>query len=207
MSDFENLTLKQIRDFGDKVGGEERGKRFLSGELVLVERNEVNRRWIKIDDTTIAVDLESSPKLPSKDFEVESHVGIGGAIVQKRDDGLYVDNLKVILHLSERQQGGKHLKGYELREELTGKPVLNANVLDALYENPYLIPESWKKDENGKIRYIFFWGTIFRHRVGSLNVRYLDFSGRWQWDWHWLGHDWRSDYPAAVLAGPSVPVP
>ena len=38
MSDFENLSLAQIRDLGDKVGSSERAKRFLSGELVLVER-------------------------------------------------------------------------------------------------------------------------------------------------------------------------
>ena len=38
MSDFETLTLKQNRDLGDKIGSAERAKRFMSGELVLVER-------------------------------------------------------------------------------------------------------------------------------------------------------------------------
>ena len=40
MSDFENLSLKQLRDLGDKVGSEQRAKRFMSGELLLVERTD-----------------------------------------------------------------------------------------------------------------------------------------------------------------------
>ncbi|MDO8715239.1 MAG: hypothetical protein Q7J73_00245 [Dehalococcoidales bacterium] len=39
MSDFETLTGKQVRDLGDKIGGAERAKRFMSGELVLAERS------------------------------------------------------------------------------------------------------------------------------------------------------------------------
>lgn len=37
MSDF-NLSYQQIGDFGNKMGGDARIKRFLSGELVLVEK-------------------------------------------------------------------------------------------------------------------------------------------------------------------------
>ncbi|HEY4520430.1 MAG TPA: hypothetical protein VJJ72_01325 [Candidatus Paceibacterota bacterium] len=39
MSTFEDLTLRQIRDVGDKIGSEERAKLFMSGDLVLVERD------------------------------------------------------------------------------------------------------------------------------------------------------------------------
>lgn len=38
MSDFGRLTLDQVNDLGNKIGGQERAKRFLSGELILVER-------------------------------------------------------------------------------------------------------------------------------------------------------------------------
>lgn len=38
MSDFDQLSLKQVIDFGNKIGGQERAKRFMSGELVLVEK-------------------------------------------------------------------------------------------------------------------------------------------------------------------------
>lgn len=45
MSDF-NLDLRQIIDLGDKIGGQERAKRFLSGELILVERSEAAKRGV-----------------------------------------------------------------------------------------------------------------------------------------------------------------
>ncbi|HEY4507246.1 MAG TPA: hypothetical protein VJH71_03780, partial [Candidatus Paceibacterota bacterium] len=114
-------------------------------------------RVITLNSTTIAVNLAATPKLPFNGAEVEQHIGEGWAIVEKRTDGLYVNGRKVALHLSKRQQNGKSLKGYDLRDELTGKPVLNANLLDALADNTHLIPEDWKKDENDNTRYIFFW--------------------------------------------------
>lgn len=39
MSDFDGLTLKQVMDLGNKIGGQQRAKRFLSGELVLIEKS------------------------------------------------------------------------------------------------------------------------------------------------------------------------
>ena len=206
MAKYPNLTAQQNEDTVNKAGGMEGLQRFLSGELVLIERSKLNqdadvRRWIKIDENTIAVDLESSPRLPFAGAEVEQHTGVGGAIFQKRADGLYRNGRKVVLRLSERQMNGKSLKGYELRDELTGKPVLNANELDALYDNPHLLPEDWKKDEKGNIRFIFFWGTIYRNSDGHLFVRYIFFSdGAWQRYYFWLGVGWDGRFPAAVAS-------
>ncbi len=164
------------------------GKEFLATQRIRV-----------IDDNTIEVNLGISPKLPFDGAVVESHTGEGWAPVQKRLDGLYVDNRKVEVFLSERQQNGKTVQGLELREELTGKPVLNANILDALLEYPHLIPEDWKKDENGKTLYIFFWGTEYRYRGGSLYVRDLHWcGGRWYSDYSRLDH-WGFQNPAASL--------
>ena len=159
-------------------------------------------RIITLNPTTIVVNLSATPKLPFNGAEVEQHVGEGWAIVEKRADGLYVNGRKVVLHLSKRQQNGKWLKGYDLRDELTGKPVLNANLLDALADNTHLIAEDWKRDKDGNIRYIFFWGTTYRRPgTGSLCVRYLSFGGgAWARRCHWLGRGWRGDDPAALLA-------
>ncbi len=158
--------------------------------------------WITIDDATIGVNLGSTPNLPFAGALVEYHIGNGWVVVEKRADGLYINGRKVILYLSRRQQNGKSLKGYELREELMGKPVLNANVLDALYENVHLIPEAWKKDELGNTRYIFFWATLYRLAFGLLFVRYLSFpGGAWHRRYRWLGGSaWRSGSPSASLA-------
>lgn len=159
------------------------GKEFLATQRVRV-----------IDDNTIEVNLGISPKLPFDGAAVESHVGEGWAVVQKRSDGLYVDNRKVALYFSEHQQDGKTVQGHELREELSGKPILNANILDALLENTHLIPEDWK----GKA--IFFWATVYRNRGGILSVSFLLWSGgRWYSLCHWLELHWRSSSPAACL--------
>ena len=151
---------------------------------------------------SIIVDLSTPPKLPFDGATIEANAGGGKVKIEKRKDGeLYVDGKKVILHLSERQQNGKVIQGHELREELTGKPVLHPNIMDALMEYPELFPESWKKDENGNIRYIFFWGAIFRDADGDLYVRYVYFGdGRWRVHDDWLNGGWRSSYPSALLA-------
>ena len=80
-------------------------------------------------------------------------------------------------------------------------PVLNANLLDYLYEHPELIPESWKKDASGNTRYMFFWGTVCRSSGGHLYVRCLYwYDGRWDWSIYWLGNVFVGSNPAVVLA-------
>ena len=77
---------------------------------------------VTLGPTTIAVNLVASPRLPFNGAEVESHIGEGWVIVEKRADRLYLNGRKFVLYLSRRQQNGKSLKGYELREELTVSP-------------------------------------------------------------------------------------
>lgn len=176
-------------------------REFLLGQAQFKPLKEDSTRWVTLNETTIAVYLAATPKLPFDGAEVVEHIGEGWVIVEKRADGLYISGCKVILHLSKRQKGGKWLRGYELREELTDKPVLNANILDALYESPHLIPEDWKKDEDGNIRYIFFWGTIYRDSADDLCVRYLCFDvGVWGRDYIWLDGHWGGGDPAALFA-------
>lgn len=87
---------------------------------------------------------------------------------------------KFPLYLSRKQRRGSII-GNDLRKELNGKPVMNANVLDYLLANPELIPEEWK----GKI--ICFWGTLYRNADNFLFVRFLnwDDSGV-RWSRYWL---------------------
>lgn len=104
------------------------------------------------------------------------------------------DPKKTLLFLSEKQKTD-FILGHDLRKELADKSVLGANVLDYLLAHTELIPEEWK----GKS--VFFWGTIYRGSDGGLCVRYLDRRGsRWDWRYRWLGHDFRSDGPAVLLA-------
>lgn len=191
--------VTKLKQFGNLAGI----RSVLRGFAKIKPVAENAARVVTINETTIAVNLGAAPKLPFDGAEIESHIGENWVIVEKLADGLYVNGRKVNLYLSRRQQGGKHLTGYELREEVTGKPVLNANLLDALMDNLHLIPENWKKDDNGNIRYIFFWGTIYIYRdaYGDRYVRCLYFDGgRWVSRCDRLDYDWSSSYPAALRA-------
>ena len=139
------------------------------------------------------IDLDTDPFIPDG-WKVEEH---------QKGAQFKWDASRVALYLSEQQKNGKWIGGNKLREELAGKPVYNANLLDYLLANPHLTPEDWKKDEKGITRFIFFWGTIYRDSNGVLCVRYLywdDDDGRWDWSIDWLGDAWRDYDPAAVPA-------
>ena len=196
-NDWTNDEVKRLGE-GNLLSGV---KAVLNGIAKIKPVSEDATRFITINETTIAVNLGASPNLPFNGAMVEQHVGEGWVIVNKRAGGLYVNGHKVGLYLSKRQKGGKWLKGHELREELAGKPVLNANILDTLYQSPHLIPEEWKKDEDGKIHYIFFWGTIYRDSGDRLYVCYFCFDdGVWGRDYVWLDGDWFGFSPTASLA-------
>lgn len=104
------------------------------------------------------------------------------------------DPTKIRLHLDEGQKNGKFTRGEKLHEALKDQKVLTAHVLDFLLkkENWHLIPEEWK----GK--YIFFWGTVYRHTRDRSCVRFLDWSdGRWSWFYYWIDDVWLDGDPAA----------
>lgn len=130
------------------------------------------------------IDCDDDPFIPD-DWSVEEH----------KKGGMFKFNPeKISLYLSEKQKKG-NIGGYDLRKELSDKPVMNANVLGCLLVHTELIPEEWK----GK--YIFFWGTIYRNSVGDLYVRYLYWDGsKWYWFYFWLDDDFNSDCPAALAS-------
>lgn len=141
------------------------------------------------------IDCDADPFNPwaNDRFTIEEH---------QRGGQWKFDPKRVELFLSSSQKGDKILEGIEgnkLRKELAKKPVLNANVLDYLLAHPELIPDEWKKNENGNTRYIFFWGTIYCDIDGRLYVRYLRSSDRvWHWSYFWTVRDWFGHCPAAV---------
>ena len=175
----------------------EQGKKLAEAALRSIGTQYLEtQRVVVLGKNKIRVKLDAPPKLPFDGAEIEAHFGSGWVTVEKRKDGqLYVGGRKVILHVSECQKDGKKIKGYELCEELTGKTVLNANILDALLEFTHLIPEDWKE------KTVFFWGTIYRNSDGYLCVRFLFWGGsRWHWCCYCLGGDFDGRDPAALLA-------
>lgn len=148
-----------------------------------------------------AVDCSLEPSKPGSNFTIELNKKGGVVRLERRGDDLYVDGKKIVFSLSKKQINGKVITGHDLREELSGKKVLSAIILDYLLAHPELIPESWKKDEKGNTWFISFWGTIFRGSDGNLYVRYLYWSdGGWQTYYSWLDGNFFADGPAAVSA-------
>jgi len=148
---------------------------------------------------SIVIDGDLNPNVPSGLYltgEGIEHRKMGKITLEKREDGkLYANGKEVVRHLSPNQKNSNVIQGYKLRKELKDMQVLNACILDALRANPQLIPDEWKTG------FTYFWGTIFRNVYGVLCVEYLCWlGGRWRWDYSWLGRDWNSNNPAAVLA-------
>lgn len=108
--------------------------------------------------SAVQVDLGKAPTLPFEDTQVVVHQGSGVATLELRTSGLYLDGLKIVLRQVEQQQDTR-IKRDDLRKQLDGTSVLNANVLDALFDLPQLIPEDWRKTGMR----VFFWGTVYRH--------------------------------------------
>ena len=134
------------------------------------------------------IDLDADPFIPDGWDVWVQHIG---------DGQLEWNPYAVELYLSPNQQGEKMIEGWVLREELRGRPVFNANLLDYLLANPQLIPENWKGWQ------VFFWGTTYRHPYGGLCIRSLySLGNRWFWDHDWLESGWRGNYLAAVRLYP-----
>ncbi len=172
--------------------------RALAGnDDILAKVRDVVRGFSEIKPIPHAIDCDADPFVPDG-WKVEEHTK-GGIFTW--------DPTKVEPYLSEKQKSDEYIVGNKLRGELKAQPVLNANVLDYLLSHPELIPEDWKKDERGKTRHIFFWGTIYRHYDdlpplyddGLLHVRFLYWGRSYcRWGSICLGDVWVSNDPAAV---------
>ena len=170
---YSKLDLGTIEAVFNKLGGVDGAQRFLRGDVEVVVRKHI-------------IDCDADPFCPD-DWKVVEHKK-GGQLEWNSDN--------VQLFLAEGQKEGRYIEGNQLRKELEGQSVLNANVLDYLLDHQELIPESWKG------RYVFFWDTIYRRRSGGdLCVRALCFRGRrWDWRYDWLDRVFGDDDPAACLA-------
>lgn len=112
------------------------------------------------------VDLDKSPRpIRSGDIFVRH---ISGGIVKielRTDDNLYLDGKKVELCRLKVQRRNRKVGSRKLLKDFETQNLipLNSNVLDHLFKNLELIPEYWKKGENGD-DCILFCGSIFKIR-------------------------------------------
>lgn len=170
----------------DRVGGWDSAlvKKLSMGNNLGLVRDTL-RGLAEVKPIEHLINLDADPFTPNG-WQVEQHTK-GGHFKW--------GSTQVKLHLSKGQKNGKYIVGNMLRDELKGKLVLNANVLDYLLKNPHLISEEWK----GKA--VFFWGTIYRYSDGYLCVRCLDWGGDgWGWGCGRLGNGFSDGDPAVLRA-------
>ncbi len=130
------------------------------------------------------INCDVSPFCPDG-WKIAEHCQ-GGALVW--------DISKIQFYHFKKQEDRCRYEGHKLRKRLEGEPVLNANVLEYLLENPHFIPVEWKS------RHVFFWGTIYKDCDGYLVVRFLSWCGDgWDWNCRWLYDDFSNESLAVLL--------
>ncbi len=158
------LTFNQLQKVIESPGNE-LGKKIVG----LIE----GRLDVKTREHIIDCDID--PRIPRGGF-VHSDLQVW---THKKCGKLEFNLSNLDFYVSKEQQTKKDevLTGENLLDEINSenKKTLNANVLDYLLENKYLIPNKWKKYGNSKdVRFIVFWGTIYRDPDNDyLFVRYL----------------------------------
>ena len=191
-----NPTLKALAKAG---GTTDHADWIRSGEnaarLIQIIDEQMNRGKAKAGPRRL-IDCDAAPFIP-EGWTIKPEDQLTGAVGGQ----LEFDPAKVLLYLDEDQKDGKAIIGNELKGKLVDKALLKANVLDHLLANANLIPEAWKIDEQGRTRYIFFWGTVYRGPDGDRCVRCLCWGdGKWVWDCNWLDAEFVDQDPAAILA-------
>ena len=104
------------------------------------------------------------------------------------------------------KDGEERISGEVKRErlKLSGCVKLDSFILQTLLDNKHLIPESWKEELDGRIRFIFFDGTVLLGREKEQNVLCLYwYWGDWQVGCRELSTEfndgWNEYFPSAVL--------
>ena len=151
-------------------------KKLCTGEFLAGVRNVLNG-FSQIKPSEL-IDCDAKPLVPNH--------GVLRMFVEKHQEGglFRWDSTMVELFVTKSQRAGWVYSMDALLGELTGKSLLNANVLDYLLAHPSLIPKEWKEDADGYPLCIGFCGTTYRNPYGGLVIRCLFHQdGNWTWDY------------------------
>lgn len=173
-------TKGVITDLHEKLGGPH-GKEWLAA----------TKRFLRKENPLGIIDCSVQPMVPDG-WRIDTK----DQIASRFQGELIWSPKKIRLHFDPGQTGKGEVKGENLKVKLKGQPVLPANVVDCLLNHPALIPPEWNR------KFVFFWGTIYRDSDGRAFVWCLRrIDPDWYCDVRWLGANWSSFCPAAVLAG------
>lgn len=150
-----------------------------SAQRALARGNEFSLR-IKQALQDLSVDPNMLSIDRSKPFDPVAFIGKGWSIAEQDERSLALPEIdlsqvcfETMLHEGESSIGGEEkLK----RLKTSGHIRLDAKVLQTLWENQRLIPESWKKPTNSNTTFIFFDGTVLRDPDGDRCVLCLSWT-------------------------------
>lgn len=189
---------------GRKVGADEKfWERLAHDKEFFLQVVDVVKGFNEINPIEHTIYCDIDPSCDSH-FRIEKHKKMGEFEVERKSGELYVHKRKLELYLSESQENNKLITGDELRKELQvqDQVALNANVLDWFLDNEHMIPENFKdRGDNGVIRHIYFWGTIYRHcKKGTFYVRCLCWkSEQWKSYYKIVGNNMNNQDPSLIL--------
>jgi hypothetical protein len=161
-----------------------------------------NDRVEVISHTCIHVNLDAPPNLPFDSATIKANTCGGWVTLEKRPDGLYRNGVEVVLHIDEGQKDVNSISGHELHAALSTRLSLHPNELDAAVDYS-LMPDDWKADENGIIRYILSQAVVYCDNDDNDDecIRYwCFFVGQWQAKYFWLRGRCNNRHPSALLA-------
>lgn len=179
------FSIGQMNQLGDALEGAGFAPEHvtqLHNSQLLPDFKQVLLGYAEVRTLRHVIDCTVEP-LISGDWTIEKHEGLW-QIEWPEQVGLF---------LSDDQKNRNAILGYKLLEELEGKSVLNACVLDWLLDHQEFIPKEWKKDS------IFFWGTIWLDKDDVPHVQGLVWSDtKWVRTYRWIRSDFRYGNPVAV---------
>lgn len=122
--------------------------------------------------TEITIDMSTPPRLPFKGAKIVNKHNKDKVEFKKSGSSLYLNDKSIALvnfQIYSRLSVGDIYQEIKNRD-IYGKAV-SAKILDYLEDNPKLWPSSWKTNEDGGMKYVFFWGDIFFDKEGTLYIR------------------------------------
>jgi hypothetical protein len=157
-----------------------------NGPEYQAELNKFLRKQPCWEGVTHVIDCSAEPFIPDEQTLIE-HNGGEAFVWDPARIELFHPTCKPV----KREE--KHPELGQVEEELRGKPVCNANVMDYLLRYPRLVPDEWKGYR------VFFFGT--KYRFGQWrNVRYLSWHGvNWEWGMICQINTWYENEVAAVF--------
>lgn len=146
------------------------------------------------------------------DCDAEPFVPEGWTVLEHSKGGILEwDSGKALLFTCAEQKDVLPVAADEVHAQVlrVGVPVMNANVLDHLLQNPELIPitpERMKKWDCVCGAAILFWGTLYLNEDGETVVRGLavDDEGKWDWAAIAMTSGINDSFPAAVWKVPQA---